>query len=73
MKWVLNGKVGFMMGFSDIVRPLWCEALLEIIAKVMARDINGCRENSEITDLSKNYEYKKLCLFSDEVLNHHGL
>ena len=51
------------MGFSDIVRPLWCEALLEIIAKVMARDINGCRENSEITDLSKNYENKKRCLF----------
>jgi NADP-dependent 3-hydroxy acid dehydrogenase YdfG len=35
----------------------------------MASDITGCRENSEITDLSKNYGHKKYRQFSADVLN----
>ena len=69
MKFDLNGKVALVTGYSGIPGPLWCKALLEVGAKVMASDITGCRENSEITDLSKNYGHKKYRQFSADVLN----
>ena len=59
MKFDLNGKVAFVTGYSGILGPLWCKAHLEVGSKVMASDITGCRENSKISDLSKNYGHKK--------------
>mgnify|MGYP001251924739 FL=1 len=59
MKFDLNGKVALVTGYSGILGPLWCKAHLEVGSMVMASDITGCRENSEISDLSKNYGHKK--------------
>ena len=50
----LTGKWDRWRDYSDILRPLCSKMPPEVRANVMANDINGCRENSEMTYFSKN-------------------